>query len=64
MLNKQQISELKIRNLGGQWVAGWYDDRFSPSSASGDMGFYSDTPEDAVKALLNYVLDNNSREAR
>ncbi len=55
----EKIASLKVREINDRWIAGWWDDRFSPSCASGDIGFYGDTPEDAVKAFLNYVLLGN-----
>lgn len=62
MLTKEQIAELKVRRVNGRWLAGWYDERFSLSAASGDLGFYGDTPEEAVKALMDYVVDNVTGE--
>lgn len=59
----KHVAELKVRERKGRWVAGWYDDRFSPSSASGDVGFFGDTPEEAVKKLLGYVLEIVKGEA-
>ena len=64
IITELRIAELKVRERNGKWAAGWWDERFSPSSASGDLGFYGDAPEDAVKALLHYVLDNTKGEAR
>ena len=56
-----RINTLKVRKHHGQWLAGWWDERFSPSAASGDLGFYGDTPEDAVKSLLNYVSETKGQ---
>lgn len=54
---RTRASTVKVRERNGRWVAGWYDDRFSPSAASGDLGFYAGTPEEAVRLLLGYVFD-------
>jgi len=56
-LSKQRIAGLKVRKHNGRWAAGWWDERFSPSIANGDLGFYGETPEDAVKKLLEYVSE-------
>jgi hypothetical protein len=54
---RARAATVKVRERNGRWVAGWYDDRFSPSAASGDLGFYADTPEEAVRFLLGYVFN-------
>ena len=63
---RERIDGVMVRERkDNMWTAGWWDERFSPSCASGDLGFTAETPEDAVRELLRYVLlDNNSREAR
>ena len=54
---------LMVRERKDMWTAGWWDERFSPSCASGDLGFTADTPEGAVRKLLRYVLlDNDGGE--
>lgn len=50
--------DLKVRKLGhdNQWCAGFWEEGSSPSCASGDVGFYGSTPEEAVKNLLTWLL--------